>query len=149
MSIFIRLRKDKMGAQAKHHKYYAHTVTTGDVTTEELAEKLQQNTTFSRGEVRGLIDDLVREMKWQLSNGHVVCLDGFGRFRLSVESEGAETPADFDIQHDIKRVKCKFLPAGTRGGRQTGPVTQLFGKDVQVKWYPGEENGKGSGAAEE
>ena len=142
MAIFIRLRQDKMSLQKEHHKYYAHIVRTGDVTTEDLAARIQENTTFSRGEVRGLIDELVDEMKLELSNGHTVCLDGFGRFHLSVESEGAETPHDFDISHDIKRIKCKFLPAGTRSGHQTGKVMQLFGKDVDVKWFPGCENGK-------
>jgi predicted histone-like DNA-binding protein len=131
-----------MGAPDKERKYYAHTVSAGDIDSEELALKIQANTTFSRGEVRGLIDSLVDEMKYQMSQGHTVILNGFGRFHLAVESEGADTPEAFDIANDIKRVKCKFTPAGKRVGGQNGPIEQLFGKNVEVKWYPGCENGQ-------
>jgi predicted histone-like DNA-binding protein len=142
MSIFIRLRKDKMGASKDHHKFYAHMVSAGEVGTDELASLIQENTTFKKGEVRGIIDELVAQMKRQLAMGQTVQLDGFGRFHLSVESEGAESPEAFDIQRDIKRVKCKFLPAGTRQGKQTGPITQLFGEGVQVKWFPASDEKK-------
>jgi predicted histone-like DNA-binding protein len=137
MSVFIRLRKDKMGASKDHHKYYAHMVSTGESGTADLARLIQENTTFKQSEVRGIIDELVVQMKQLLGKGQTVSLDGFGRFHLAVESEGAENPEDFDIAHDIKRVKCKFLPAGTRQGQKTGPVTQLFGDGVNVKWFPG------------
>lgn len=139
MAIFIRLRKDKMGASKDHHKYYAHVVSAGEVDTEELASLIQENTTFKKGEVRGLIDELVSQMKRQLAMGQTINLDGFGRFHLSVESEGANTPEEFDIERDIKRVKCKFMPAGTRQGKQHGPITQLFGEGVDVKWFPTSE----------
>ena len=136
MAIFIRLRKDKMGADKKHHKYYAHMVSTGEVGTEELANLIQENTTFKRSEVRGIIDELVSQMKRELALGQTVNLEGFGRFHLAVESEGSDTPEEFNIAQKIKRVKCKFMPAGTRQGKQTGPVTQLFGEGVDVKWFP-------------
>jgi len=142
MAIFIKLRKDTMGNNTSTHKYYAHVVRTSDITTDDLADRLQENTTFSRGEVKGLIDDLVDEMKLQMSMGHTVVLNGFGRFHLAVESKGADSPGDFDIAHNIKRVKCKFMPAGTRGGIVNGTVTQVFGKGVDVKWFPGCENGR-------
>ena len=140
MAIFIRLRKDKMGANKDHHKYYAHMVSAGEVNTEELANLIQENTTFKRGEVRGIIDEMVSQMKRQLALGQTINLEGFGRFHLAVESEGADTPESFDIEKDIKRVKCKFMPAGSRQGKQTGPVTQLFGEGVDVEWFPGFEN---------
>ena len=136
MAVFIKLRKDSMSANKAHHKYYAHMVSTGEVGTEELAEAIQENTTFKRGEVRGIIDELVSEMKRQLSRGQTVCLDGFGRFHLSVESEGVDNPKDFNIGKNIKRVKCKFHPAGSRQGVKNGKVTQLFGDGVDVKWFP-------------
>lgn len=136
MAVFIKLRKDMMGAEKSHHKYYAHTVSIGEADTEELASLIQENTTFKKGEVRGIIDELVAQMKRQLANGKTVQLDGFGRFHLSVESNGADSPETFDIAHDIKRVKCKFMPAGTRNGKQTGPITQLFGQGVDVMWFP-------------
>ena len=142
MAIFIRLRRDKMGRDEANHKYYAHIVQTGDVDTEMLAERIQRNTTFTRGEVRGIIDSLVDEMKRQMSDGHTVVLNGLGRFHLSVESEGAESPELFDIQRDIKRVVCKYRPAGSRVMGRGSRIVQLFGKDIDVLWYPGCENGR-------
>ena len=41
-------------------------------------------------------------------------LDGFGRFKLAIESEQVEHPNDFNADKHIKGVKCKFIAEGRR-----------------------------------
>ena len=135
MAVFIKLRKDSMSANKAHHKYYAHMVSTGEVGTEELAEAIQENTTFKRGEVRGIIDELVSEMKRQLSRGQTVCLDGFGRFHLSVQSTPAERPQSFSIKKNVRSVKCNFVPAGYRDS-QDNRLRKTFLAETDVKMQP-------------
>ena len=87
MSILIRLMQSKFKNKVQQSKWYAKVVSTGEIHTDELATIIESNTTFKRGEVQGLITELVDELKHQLSDGKTVVLDGFGRFHLTVESD--------------------------------------------------------------
>ena len=88
MSLFVRLKKYKNKTKSSYGKLYTETVYTGEVHTREIAKAVSENTTFRPGEVKGLIDEIVAEMKRQLQDSQIVVLDGLGRFRLVVESEG-------------------------------------------------------------
>ena len=49
-----------------------------------------------------------------MREGHTVVLDDFGRFHLTVQSDMVEKKEDFDLRKHIRRVLCKFTPAGHR-----------------------------------
>lgn len=141
MSLFVRLKKYKNKTKSSYGKLYTETVYTGEVHTREIAKAVSENTTFRQGEVKGLIDEIVAEMKRQLQDSQIVVLDGLGRFRLVVESEGVEKEEDFNIKTDIKRIQCKFLPAGTRdaeqtGNKQNGRIKRNFSDGAKVKLWP-------------
>lgn len=141
MSLFVRLKKYKNKTKSSYGKLYTETVYTGEVHTREIAKAVSENTTFRPGEVKGLIDEIVAEMKRQLQNSQIVVIDGLGRFRLAVESEGVETKEDFNIQTKIKDIRCKFLPAGKRdaeetGNKQNGRIKRNFSDGVNVKVWP-------------
>ena len=87
MAVEIRLEQSKFKDKKGAGKWYARTVSTGVVTTEELADAIQENTSFSRGDVRGLVIALVDEISYRLREGETVALEGLGRFHLTVESE--------------------------------------------------------------
>lgn len=141
MSLFVRLKQYKNKTKSSYGKYYTEAVYTGEVTTREIAKAVSENTTFRPGEVRGLIDEIVAEMKRQLQNSNIVVIDGLGRFRLMVESEGVEKEEDFNLQRDIKSIRCKFLPAGKRdaeetGNKQNGRIKRNFSDGVNVRIWP-------------
>ena len=108
MSILIRLMQSKFKNKVQQSKWYAKVVSTGEIHTDELATIIESNTTFKKGEVQGLITELVDELKQQLSDGKTVVLDGFGRFHLTVESDLVAQQTDFNIHQHIRRIKCKF-----------------------------------------
>ena len=115
MSVFVRLEKKKFGDDKARGKWYAKVVRTGEVGIDELAERIQDVSTFKRGEVRGILIELLEQMKSCLAEGQTVNLDGFGRFHLSVESEPAESPEKFrtdEVPHRLEREACEVqVPA--------------------------------------
>jgi len=121
--------KDKKGAG----KWYARTVSTGVATTDDLADSIQENTSFSRGDVRGLVIALIDEISYRLRQGETVALEGLGRFHLTVESDPVDNPDDFDIKKHIKNVKCRFVPTSTRNAR-TGKKNQTLAYGARVEW---------------
>ena len=107
MSVEIRLEQSKFKDKKGAGKWYARTVSTGVTTTDDLADSIQENTSFSRGDVRGLVIALVDEISYRLRQGETVALEGLGRFHLTVESEPVDNPDDFDIKKTVKNVKCR------------------------------------------
>jgi len=132
MAIFIKLVKNNIHASSSYNKWHALVVRNGEIDTDDLAERLQENTTFKKGEVKGLIDELVEEMKIQLQEGKTVNLNGFGRFHLTVESNSVNKSEDFNIKKDITAVKCKFNPASKRD-TTTWNTKQVFAEGAEVR----------------
>lgn len=134
MSIKIRLQQSKFKEENRGGKWHARTVNTGDVSTHELAAEIQEATTFTRGEVEGLITELVDVIARNLRDGHTVVVDGLGRFHLAVESKPVEDPKDFSLKTNITDVKLKFVPSGRRNAR-TNRKMDDFGHGVQMVWW--------------
>lgn len=140
MPIFIRLMRNQMRGNKNYGKWFAKTVAMSEKHTDDLARTIEKETTFTRGEVKGLIDALVDTMAAELQDGNTVVLDGFGRFRLVAESISADTPEDFSIRNHIKGVKCRYLPTGKRqSGSRT--LSNAFCDGVKVVYA--KENGGG------
>lgn len=140
MSIKIRLQQSKFKEANRGGKWHARTVNTGDVTTKELAQEIQNETTFTRGEVEGLITELVDVVARNLRTGHTVVIDGLGRFHLAVESKPVENPKDFDIDENITDIKLKFVPSGRRDDLTHRKVDD-FGGGVMVSWFDEDDSG--------
>ena len=138
MAISIRLPQSKFKEANRGGKWHARVVSNGETSTSDLAAAIQSNTSFTRGEVTGIIMALVDEISYNLSLGNTVVLDGLGRFHLTVESDPVENKEDFDIKKNVKGVKCKFLPASRRDPK-TRKSTQDFASGVQVVWADPED----------
>ena len=138
MAISIRLQQSKFNEKKSEGKWHARVVSNGVTTTENLAASIQENTSFTRGEVTGIIMALVDEISYNLSLGNTVVLDGLGRFHLTVESEPVTNKEDFDIKKNITGIKCKFLPASRRDPL-TRKSKQDFASGVQVVWADSED----------
>ena len=86
MSIEIRLEQSKFKDKKGAGKWYARTVSTGVATTDNLADSIQENTSFSRGDVRGLVIALVDEISYRLRQGETVVLKGWDAFTLPLKA---------------------------------------------------------------
>ena len=72
MALSIRLQQSKFKEKNRGGKWHARVVSNGVTSTNDLAESIQENTTFTRGEVTGIIMALVDEISYSLSLGNTV-----------------------------------------------------------------------------
>lgn len=101
------------------------------VDTKYLAERIQAKCTLHKADIVACIEALVEEMRNELCNSKIVKLDGFGMFRASIKSTGADDPKLFNVNENIQGVKVNFLPAGHK--TQNGKLVRnmLDGASIQ------------------
>jgi predicted histone-like DNA-binding protein len=114
MAVHIKLIKNNIKSSSSYGKYFAKSVSQGEVTLDEIAAEACRNSGFSEGSVIGVATEIQDIMKERLREGQTVILPGIGRFSLRVESIGVEDPKEFNIRRHITRIVCGFLPAGRR-----------------------------------
>mgnify|MGYP002620327149 FL=1 len=114
MAVHIKLIRNNIKRSSSYGKYFAKTVSQGEVTLKEIAAEACRNSGFSEGAVIGVTTELQEILKHRLAEGQTVVLDGIGRFSLRVESIGVDDPKEFNIRRHISRIVCGFLPAGRR-----------------------------------
>ena len=114
MAVHIKLIKNNIKSSSSYGKYFAKTVSQGEVTFDDIAAEACRNSGFSEGAIVGVVAELQSVLKHRLSEGQTVVLPGIGRFSLRVESIGVDDPKEFNIRSHITRIICGFLPAGRR-----------------------------------
>ena len=119
----------------RYASFIAKTVSQGEVTLGEIAEEACRNSSFSEGDVIGVVTELQDLLKEKLANGQTVVLPGIGRFSLRVESAGVDDPKAFNIRHHITRIVCGFLPAGRRTHDRR--ILYDFCEGVKAVWQHG------------
>ena len=135
MAVHIRLIKNNIKSSNSYGKYFAKSVSQGEVTLDEIAAEACRNSGFSEGAVIGVATEIQDIMKERLRDGQTVVLPGIGRFSLRVESVGVDDPKSFNIRHHITRIVCGFLPAGRRvQGRH---ILYDLCENVKVIWQKG------------
>ena len=135
MAVHIKLIKNNIKSSRSYGKFFAKTVSQGEVTLGEIAAEVCRNSGFSKGTVDGVVTELQDILKHRLSVGQTVILPGIGRFSLRVESIGVDDPKEFNIGRHITRIVCGFLPAGRRiQGRH---ILYDFCEGVKAVWQAG------------
>ena len=113
MAVLYRLAKSSIKKNGKEMNF-AKAVSNGECHTDAIAKEMSRSGSITEGEAIGYIRDLMLLMKEKLGSGQTVVLDGFGRFKLAIESEQVENPKDFNADKNIKGVKCKFIAEGRK-----------------------------------
>ena len=105
----IRLIKDKgFDQMAKRVHYFPRWTSMGTVTKKALAKVMARSSTFSVGEVEGILTDFSQYICDALLDGQTVDIDGLGKFRLSVSGK-AQAEAK-DVTADGVEVSVVFTP---------------------------------------
>ena len=126
MSVFYRLHQDQSTGTKRSGKWYARAVPTAVISTRQLAEIVQRNCTVKKSDVMAVIEELVEVMKDQMQDSKRVKLDGFGSFKIGIESKGAATAAKFAVAEHIKGLHVVFMPERTTdsGGNKSKQFLQ-------------------------
>ena len=82
MAVHIKLIKNNIKSSSSYGKYFAKTVSQGEVTLDEIAAEACRNSGFSEGAVVGVVTELQDILKQRLTEGQTVVLPGIGRFSL-------------------------------------------------------------------
>ena len=90
-------------------KFYATAKSEGEMTLRELANQIGAISTVSSIDTLAVLESLLQVIPGELLNGRIVRLGEFGSFRITLESEGADTAEDFN-KSLIKRAKLNFRP---------------------------------------
>jgi predicted histone-like DNA-binding protein len=135
MAIHIKLIRNNIKRSSAYGKYFAKTVSQGEVTLKDLVRQSLLARGYDEGAVVAVVADLEHALKVKLSDGYTVVLPGIGRFSLRVESQGVDEPRQFSLRRHITRIVCGFLPAGHRtSGRN---IVYNFCDGVSAVWQRG------------
>lgn len=104
------------GAEKDSVKNYAIAKTSGTSDLNKLCKLICSRSTLSSADVKAVLDSLNWAMDLELSSGNVVQLGEFGNFRMSINSEGTNTPEDFDATK-IKGARIIFSRLALRTTR--------------------------------
>lgn len=90
-------------------KFYANTVTQGELDIEELTERIEKISTVSGADIRAVLYALVDVIPTELDQGRIVRLGDVGSMRVSISSRG-ETTAEEVSSASIRGGKIIFSP---------------------------------------
>ena len=126
MSVFYRLHQDQSTGTKKSGKWYARAVPMAVADTRKLAEIVQRNCTVKMSDVLAVIAELVEVMKDQMQDSKRVKLDGFGSFKIGIESKGAATALKFTVAEHVTGLHVVFTPESSTdpGGNRTRQFLQ-------------------------
>jgi len=125
MAVKYRLYQSKR-KDAYNGKWYARAYHDGTVTTDDLADTIQNNCSVKRSDVLAVISELVEVMNTHLQNSMRVRLDRFGTFKLGISTRPADSAKEFLASSNLKNVHVVFLPEVTidaKGDRKKAFVT--------------------------
>jgi predicted histone-like DNA-binding protein len=90
-------------------KFYAHVVTDGEATVDELVKDIEKFSSLSEPDIRGVIVALENVIQNKLSESKIVRLEKLGSLYPSVSSDGVEDPkeATSDL---VKEVTINYRP---------------------------------------
>ncbi len=110
MSVFYRLVKNANKKSSGYGKWYARAVHTGVVTTDELADIMQENCTVKRSDILAVISELVTTMQKELLASKRVVIDRLGSFKIGLSGNGSETVKDYSVGTHVKGFHVLFMP---------------------------------------
>jgi predicted histone-like DNA-binding protein len=126
MAVFYRLHQDQSTGTKRSGKWYARAVPTAVIGTRQLAEIIQRNCTVKKSDVMAVLEELVEVMKDQMQDSKRVKLDGFGSFKIGIESKGAQTAGKYSVSEHVTGLHVVFMPERTTdsGGNKSKQFLQ-------------------------
>lgn len=100
-------------------KTYALSQSRGKMNVDELADHMSKhNTPFSKGVIKGILEDFINCTRELITDGWIVDLGGMGTFNVVLKSKGVcESLVDEETgkkpvfsASDITAVNCKYTP---------------------------------------
>ena len=133
MALKYTLRQNNIKSNSAFGKWYAHTLRQGELSMQEIEQRIQNRCTVTRADVRAVITALQEVVEDGLKSGMVVNLGELGKFHLSIRSESVERPEDFSVQKHVKDIVCKYTPDGHRINASDPRIVRPFTNGVRLE----------------
>lgn len=119
--------------QKKGEKWYPASFTTGRYDTADVAERLSQMSTVSKGDTYAVLLGLGEVLGSMLKDGCSVKLDGLGTFYLvgRARGRGVDTPEEVSPEQ-FGELRVRFIPEYRRA--QNGKVVKRTIVPQRVEW---------------
>ena len=109
VNYFVRERIEPGVTGGGNRKYYAAVKANDTIDIYEFAEVIEKMSALTEIEVHGVLIALTSLIPEYLADGYIVKLGDFGSFRLSITSEGVESPEKV-TRHLIKKSRIIYHP---------------------------------------
>ena len=98
MAVHIKLIRNNIKSSSSYGKYFAKTVSQGEVTLKDMVSDALMARGYDKAAVTVVVADLENALKVKLADGYTVVIPGIGRFSLRVESKGVDEPKQFNLR---------------------------------------------------
>lgn len=124
-------------------KYMAKIHLENPIDINEIAKKIEMQTTASEADVILVLIALEKNIKSYLSQGHCVKLGHLGSFYPTLNAKTVDTPEEITVQ-TIHRVSCNFIPSKELRQELGNAKLKLLDNNIYLP-RPINENTKGTG----
>lgn len=131
MAVMYKLYQNNRRNFVNRGQWYARALTTQTTETKQLAERIQRNCTVKHSDVVAVLTELVEVMQEELQASHAVKLNGFGIFKVGLNSSGALSVGKFSVAKNIKGLHVNFIPEGKKDANGKYIRTFLTGCTVR------------------
>lgn len=140
MAVFYRIYQNQNKKNTgSYGKWYGRAVYNGELTTNEIAERVQAKCALHKSDVIGCIEALLDEIKLGLQNSEVVKLDGLGSFKIGMSTRPADERDEFSVTGNIKSSRVIFTPERKRDSA-TKVYTRALTTGIRFKEWGGANN---------
>ena len=138
MAFFKKVKKKITGL------WYPQVVTVGKpVTTDQVADRLAQMSTVSRGDTYAVLKDLGGVLASFMSEGRTVKLEGVGTFYYTINADKGITKPEEVTAKQIKGVRVRFIPETSRTQNNKIATRSLVSEAIYwEEWKEEKEKGK-------
>ena len=138
MAFFKKVKKKITGL------WYPQVVTVGKpVTTDQVADRLAQMSTVSRGDTYAVLKDLGGVLASFMSEGRTVKLEGVGTFYYTINADKGITKPEEVTAKQIKGVRVRFIPETSRTQNNKVATRSLVSETIYwEEWKDEKEKGK-------
>ena len=87
--------------------YYGRAIHPSTIDLPVIAERIQRNSSMTKGDVLAVLTEMVSVMKDELQNSNKVKLNGLGTFYVSLRTKGVSEEEKFNARQKAKRDAAK------------------------------------------
>ena len=109
--------------------YYGRAIHSSTIDLPVIAERIQRNSSMTKGDVLAVLTEMVSVMKDELQNSNKVKLNGLGTFYVSLRTKGVSEEEKFNANDNVKAFTVNFL---AEGRKQNGKMVRTFTDGIKA-----------------